>query len=73
MAVYKGEQTIEEFLDGVSDEGLPNRAAALEEMLMLWVAKQEPCPFSLHGAVRRPGADLRKRLFHHHAAPLHLL
>jgi glycosidase len=42
VAVYQGQQTIEEFLDGVSEEGLPNRSVALEEMLMLWIANKNP-------------------------------
>jgi glycosidase len=42
VAVYQGGQTVEEFLEGVSEEGLPNRAVALEEMLMLWVSNKNP-------------------------------
>ncbi len=41
ISVYTGEHTVEEYLRGES-EGIPNRAVALEEMLMLWIANQNP-------------------------------
>ncbi len=41
ISVYQGEQTVEEYLRGET-EGIPNRAIALEEMLMLWLANQNP-------------------------------
>ena len=37
LAVYRGETTVQEYLDGTSD-GRPNREAALEELMMLWLA-----------------------------------
>ena len=33
--------TVEEYLQGTTDDQ-PNRAVALEEMLMLWVANMNP-------------------------------
>ncbi|NMC78487.1 MAG: alpha-amylase, partial [Chloroflexi bacterium] len=39
--VYQQHQTVEEYLKG-SHDGLSNRAAALEELLMLWVANKNP-------------------------------
>jgi len=41
MAVYRGEMTAAEWLKGSTD-GLPNREAALEELLMLWLANINP-------------------------------
>ncbi|HTV05706.1 MAG TPA: alpha-amylase family glycosyl hydrolase [Acidobacteriaceae bacterium] len=41
MAVYRGELTAAEWLKGSTD-GLPNREAALEELLMLWLANINP-------------------------------
>ena len=38
-SVIRGEQTPKQWLDGESD-GLPHRAAALEEMLLLWTANR---------------------------------
>jgi len=47
VAVHRGELTAAEWLNGVSD-GLPNREAALEELLLLWIANLNPAfaPFS---------------------------
>lgn len=46
VAVYRREETVDEYLAGesVTPEGalLPNRQIALEEMLMLWLANQNP-------------------------------
>ncbi len=39
--VYQQHQTVEEYLKG-SHDGLSNRATALEELLMLWVANKNP-------------------------------
>jgi glycosidase len=41
VAVYRGETTIDEWLRGSAD-GLANREAAVEEMLMLWLANSNP-------------------------------
>ncbi|MGB0124688.1 MAG: alpha-amylase family glycosyl hydrolase [Silvibacterium sp.] len=41
VAVYRGEQTAAEWLNGTTD-GMPNREAALEELLMLWLANINP-------------------------------
>ena len=41
LAVYRGEMTVEEWLRGATD-GLSNREAAVEEMLMLWLANSNP-------------------------------
>ena len=39
--IYRGEQTIEEWLKGVTDK-LPNREAAFEELILLWLANMNP-------------------------------
>jgi hypothetical protein len=41
VAVYRNELTPEQWLNGVT-EGLPNREAALEELLLLWIANSNP-------------------------------
>src|SRR6202021_1446834 len=41
MAVYRGELSAAEWLKGTSD-GLPNREAALEELMLLWLANANP-------------------------------
>jgi hypothetical protein len=41
VAVYRGELTAEQWLKGTTD-GLPNREAALEELLLLWLANINP-------------------------------
>jgi len=41
LAVYRGEMTVDEWLRG-STNGLSNREAAVEEMLMLWLANSNP-------------------------------
>src|ERR1700761_3923854 len=41
VAVYRGEQTAAEWLNGTTD-GLPNREAALEELMLLWLANINP-------------------------------
>jgi glycosidase len=41
VAVYRGEQTVDEWLSGSTD-GMPNREAAFEELLMLWLANINP-------------------------------
>jgi glycosidase len=47
LPLYRGEIGIEAYLEGET-EGIPNRQVALEEMLMLWLANQNPAfsPFS---------------------------
>jgi glycosidase len=39
--VYRGRQTAEEWLAGATD-GVPNREAALEEIMLLWMANRNP-------------------------------
>jgi glycosidase len=41
VAVYRGEITAAEWLKGTSD-GLPHREAALEELMLLWIANRNP-------------------------------
>jgi hypothetical protein len=41
VAVFRGKLTAAEWLRGVTD-GRPNREAALEELLMLWIANSNP-------------------------------
>lgn len=41
MAVYRGELSAAEWLKGES-EGLPNREAALEELMLLWLSNNNP-------------------------------
>ena len=41
MAVYRGRQSAAEWLAG-STGGVPNRAIALEELMMLWLANLNP-------------------------------
>jgi hypothetical protein len=41
VAIHRGELTAAEWLNGSTD-GLPNREAALEELLMLWLANINP-------------------------------
>jgi len=41
VAVYRGELSAAEWLKGTSD-GLPNREAALEELMLLWIANRNP-------------------------------
>jgi Alpha amylase, catalytic domain len=41
VAVYRGELSAAEWLKGTSD-GLPNREAALEELMLLWLANGNP-------------------------------
>jgi hypothetical protein len=41
VAVYRGETTIDEWLQGSSD-GLAHREAVLEELMLLWLANQNP-------------------------------
>ncbi|WP_213806261.1 alpha-amylase family glycosyl hydrolase [Granulicella sp. dw_53] len=41
VAVYRGEVSAAEWLKGVTD-GLPNREAALEELMLLWLANSNP-------------------------------
>ena len=40
-AVYRGEQTADEWLAGTTD-GMPHREAAFEELMMLWLANANP-------------------------------
>lgn len=41
VAVYRKEMTVDEYLSGSTD-GIPNQTVALEELLMLWVANENP-------------------------------
>ena len=48
VAVYRGTQTAAEWLNGTTD-GMPNREAAIEELMMLWLANINPAfvPFRM--------------------------
>ena len=48
VAVFRKEMTAQEWLEGES-EGIPNREAAFEEMVLLWLANKNPAfaPFQL--------------------------
>ncbi len=54
VAVYRGELTASEWLNGTT-EGLPNREAALEELMLLWLANMNPAFAALSRIVRRQG------------------
>jgi glycosidase len=41
VAVYRQEQSLEDYLDG-STAGIPHRQAVLEELVMLWLANSNP-------------------------------
>src|SRR5271154_5230479 len=41
VAVYRGELTAQQWLNGTTD-GMPNREAALEELMLLWLANINP-------------------------------
>ncbi len=41
QAVYRGEMSVEQWLEGWSD-GLSHRETALEELILLWIANQNP-------------------------------
>jgi len=41
MAVYRGQQSVDEYLSGETNH-IPHRQIALEEMLMLWLANANP-------------------------------
>ena len=41
VAVYRGELTAEQWLNGTTD-GMPNREAAMEELMLLWLANINP-------------------------------
>jgi glycosidase len=41
LAVYRGQSSVDEYLEGRTD-GMPNRQIALEEMLLLWLANANP-------------------------------
>jgi len=42
VAVYRGELTAAQWLASSSSDGLPNREAALEELMLLWIANINP-------------------------------
>ena len=48
VSIYRNETTAAEWLQGTTD-GIPNREAAFEEMLLLWLANKNPAfaPFQL--------------------------
>lgn len=41
LAVYRGEMTVEQYLNGATD-GMSNRETALEELMLLWLENQNP-------------------------------
>ena len=47
VTVYRGDQSVADYLDGQTD-GTPNRQIALEELLMVWLANRNPAfgPYS---------------------------
>jgi glycosidase len=45
LPVYRGEQTVLEYLNGRSD-GIPNRETVIEEMLLVWLENQNPAASS---------------------------
>jgi glycosidase len=47
VAVFRGQQTSAEWLKGTTD-GLPNREAAMEELMMLWLANINPAFAPFH-------------------------
>ena len=49
-AVYRGEQTAEQFLAGTTD-GIANEQWALEELLLLWLTNQNPAYEKVHDLV----------------------
>ena len=65
LAVYLGNGSPEEFLSGsstrASGEPVSNREIVLEELLMLWLANENPAFRTLFGIIRRqrPGAEHR--------------
>ena len=79
-SVYRGEQTPRQWLAG-STGGIPHRAAAMEEMMLLWMANRNLAfrPFEelfedsyLGGEDRlSPGCRAISRLFRHPPADSH--
>lgn len=45
VAVYRGETSLDDYLQGSSD-GIPHETAVLEEMILLWLANMNPAFFS---------------------------
>jgi glycosidase len=54
VAVFRGDLTAEQWLRGVID-GRPNREAALEELLMLWIANSNPAFKPFHALFEDKG------------------
>jgi glycosidase len=54
VAVFRGELTAKQWLSGTTD-GLPNREAALEELLMLWIANINPAFKPFHALFEDKG------------------
>jgi glycosidase len=63
VAVYRGEVTAAEWLQGATD-GLPNREAAMEELMLLWLANVNPA-FQKFGELYEDTA-LRKQTVYAH-------
>ena len=49
LAVLKKEQTVAEYLDAETVEGMQNRCDTLEEILVLWVTNRNPAAMKLAG------------------------
>ena len=54
VAIFRGELTPQQWLSGTTD-GLPNREAALEELLMLWIANINPAFKPFHALFEDKG------------------
>jgi hypothetical protein len=58
VAVFRGDLSAEQWLRGVTD-GRPNREAALEELLMLWMANSNPAFKPFHALFEDKGLKQR--------------
>ena len=54
VAVFRGDLSAEQWLRGMTD-GRPNREAALEELLMLWIANSNPAFKPFHALFEDKG------------------
>jgi glycosidase len=61
VAVYRGEVTAAQWLKGTTD-GLPNREAALEELMLLWIANINPA-FSAFGELFEDAALKKQTIY----------
>lgn len=49
LAVLRGEQTVKEYLDGETPEGVKNRYDTVEEIILCWVTNRNPAAMKLAG------------------------